>query len=262
MNIVVCIKQVPDTASRIEVVDGRVKEETLTWVVNPYDEYAIEEALRIKEAHGEGKITLITVGPERAKEALKTALALGPDEAIICKDPAFEGSDSYGVATILSRALQKLDYDMVWCGWKGVDQDQGQVGIMLAELLGMPHVSFVVKLELSEDGTRAIAHREVEGGYETVETPLPAVFSAQKGLNEPRYASLRGIMAVKKKTILEWGAADLGLDPAQIGSAGARIETVEVIPPPQRQAGRIIEGAPEEAARELVRLLREEAKVV
>lgn len=259
MNIVVCLKQVPDTASKIVVKDGRVVEEGLTWVVNPYDEFAVEEALRMKEKHG-GKVTLVTVGPERARQALKDALALGADDGIHVTDPIFEGVGPYGVATILAAALQKIPYDLIWAGWKGVDLDQGQTAIILAEKLGLPHVSFVTKIDLAPDGKSATVQREVEGGKEVIQTPLPAVFTAQKGLNEPRYASLKGIMAVKKKVIPEWTAVDLGLSPDSIG--GRKVETVEVVPPPERAAGRIIPGTPEEAVKELVRLLHEEAKVI
>lgn len=270
MNIVVCIKQVPDTASKIQVSAGQVDETGLTWVTNPYDEYAVEEALRIKEKLG-GTVTLVTVGPERAREALKAELARGADEGIHLKDPAFDGSDAFATAKILAAALKKLPYsgrygnlpyDMVWCGWKGVDYDQAQTAIYLAEMLDLPHVSFVVKLDVAPDGKSAVAEREVEGAREVVETSLPAVFTAQKGLNEPRYASLKGIMAVKKKVIPEWGLAQLGLSPEEVGAKGSATEIVDVTLPPARQAGRIVPGAPAEAARELVRLLREEAKVI
>ena len=262
MNIVVCIKQVPDTASTIEVKEGKVVEDELAWVVNPYDEYATEEALRIKERFGEGKVTLITMGPERAKDALKAELAKGADDAIHLTDPAFEGSGPYATANILAQALQKVDYDLILCGWKGVDHDDGQTAIILAEMLNLPHVSFVVKLDIAEDGGKAVAQRQVEGAKEIVETSLPAIFTAQKGLNEPRYASLRGIMSVKKKTIAEWGAEALGLDPSSVGQEGSLTEVVEVVPPPERPPGRVIPGETEEAVRELVRLLREEAKVI
>jgi electron transfer flavoprotein beta subunit len=262
MNIAVCIKQVPDTASRIEVKEGRVVEEGLAWVVNPYDEYATEEALRIKERFGEGKVTLITMGPERARGALTAELAKGADEAIHLTDPAFEGSDPYATARILAQTLQRVGYDLILCGWKGVDHDEGQTAIILAEMLDLPHVSFVVKLDIAEDGSKAVAHRQVEGATEVVETPLPAVFTAQKGLNEPRYASLRGIMSVKKKSIAEWGAEDLGLDPGSVGPEGSLTEIVEVVPPPERPPGRVIPGEPEASVKELVRRLREEAKVI
>ncbi len=206
MNIVICVKQVPDTETKIKVKDGQVDHTETKYVVNPYDEYAIEEGLRIKERLGEGKITLITVGPERAKDALKSGLAVGADEAIHLVDEAFEGSDTYATALVLSGALEKIDYDIIFCGKQGVDEDHAQVGIALAELLDIPHVSVVTKLEIAEDRKAAVAHREVEGGHEVVETPLPAVVTAQKGLNEPRYASIKGIMAVKKKIIPEWSA--------------------------------------------------------
>lgn len=259
MDIIVLVKQVPDTASRIQdrVKDGRVDLEGVTWVVNPYDEYAVEEALRLRERHG-GSVTLVALGPERVAAALKDMLALGADEAVQLWDPAFADLGPRATAQILAAALTKLPHDMVWAGWKGVDADQGLVPICLAHALGVPHVSFVVGVEV-EDG-RATVRREVEGGKEVVQTPLPAVFSAQKGLNEVRYASLKGIMAVKRKEIPTWDAAALGIDPGGLAAHG--VETVEVLRPPDRAAGRIIEGPPDEAARELVRLLADEAKVL
>jgi electron transfer flavoprotein beta subunit len=257
MKIVVCIKQVPDTALKIEVRGGKIVEDGLQWVTNPYDEYAVEEALRLKEKHG-GTVTLVTVGPARAKDALKAELARGADQAIHCIDPAFDGLDSYGVAQVLAAAVRKIGFDIIWGGWKGVDMDAGLTATYLAELLGVPHVSFVTRFEL-KDG-HAICEREVEGGREVVEASLPAVLTAQKGLNEPRYASLKGIMAVKKKVIPEWKASDLGLYPGQLSRNS--VEVVEFVPSPERKAGRIISGTPEEAARELARLLRTEAKVI
>lgn len=262
MNIVVCVKQVPDTAAQIKVKEGQIDREGIQYVVNPYDEYAVEEALRIKDKFSEGKVTLVTCGPERAKEAIKSGLAMGGDEGAHLWDEAFAGSDPYAIASILAKALEKIDYDLILCGWKGVDEDHGQVGITLAELLNIPHVSFVVKLDIADDGSKAVAEKEIEGGHEIVETTLPAVISAQKGLNEPRYASLKGIMSVKKKTIHEWGIEELGIDPATVGEGAAKIKMVDVQLPPARQPGRIIPGEPTEAARKLVRLLREEAKVV
>lgn len=262
MNIVVCVKQVPDTAAKIQerVTDGQIDLEGVEWVVNPYDEYAVEEALRLKEAHG-GQVTLITLGPDRALQALKDMLALGADEGIHIKDPALEGIGRRGVARALAAAIHKVgDVDMVWTGWKGVDEDHGLVPAYLAEELGWPHLSFVVKVDVDPDAGRVTVEREIEGGKEVLEAPLPAVLSAQKGLNEVRYASLKGIMAVKKKTIPQWTAADLGLDASEL--RGPEVELVHVDPPPQRPSGRILEGTPEEAATELVRLLREEAKVI
>jgi electron transfer flavoprotein beta subunit len=261
MDIVVLIKQVPDTASRIQdrVKDGAIDLEGVTWIVSPYDEYAVEEALRIKEAKG-GTVTLLSVGPERSASALKDMLALGADEAIHIQDAAFEGLGPRALAAVLAAAIGKLPQapDMVWAGWMAADQDQGLLPIYLASALDMPHVSFVTSIEVGEGS--ATARREIEGGKEVVEVDLPAVFSAQKGLNEVRYASLKGIMAVKRKQIPVWDAAELGIDVAALGSGG--LTDVNISTPPERGAGRIIEGEPEDAARELVRLLHEEAKVI
>lgn len=259
MDIVVLIKQVPDTATRIQdrVKDGQIDLEGVTWVTNPYDEFAVEEALQLKERLG-GTVTLVTMGPERAESALKDMLALGADEAVHLLDPAFEGLGPRGTAQVLAAAVRKLPHDMVWTGWKGVDADLGLVPIYLAHELGYPHVSFVSDFEV--EGDRATAKRDVEGAKEVLEATLPAVFTAQKGLNEVRYASLKGIMAVKRKQIPVWDAAELGLDPSAL--PGAAVATVSIERPPEREAGRVLDGTPQEAAAELVRLLHEEAKVI
>ncbi len=258
MNAIICMKQVPDTETRFQVRDGTIVEEGIQYVVNPYDEYAIEECLLKKEAAGEGKVTVICVGPDRAREAILQALALGCDEAIHLNDPAFEGGDAFTAATVLAAAVNKVgEYDFVFAGKQGVDNDNAQVGILLAEMLDLPHVSVITKLDVT-DG-QATAQREVEGGKQVVETPLPAVFTAQKGLNEPRYPSFRGIRQAKRKPYTTWTAADLGLDPATLE---AKSEWVSVTLPPERGGGKVIEGEPAEAAKELVRLLREEAKVI
>jgi len=263
MNIVVCVKQVPDTASKVRVKNGKIDKEGLECVVNPYDEYAIEEALLIKERLGEGKVTITTVGPESAKDALKSGLALGADEAIHLIDDAFEGSDPYSTALLLAKALEKIDYDIIFCGKQGVDEDHAQVGIALAELLDLPHISVIVKLDISEDKKSAIVHREVEGGNEVIETTLPALFTAQKGLNEPRYPSLKGIMAVKKKTIVEWDAQELGVSPQEVGREAAKIKMVEAMTPPGREAGQVLQGEePGEMAKKVAHLLRDEAKIL
>ncbi len=264
MNSIVCIKQVPDTEIRIEIEDGRVVEERLQYVINPYDEYALEEALRLREKFGEGRVTVLTLGPERAREAIMQALAVGADEAIHLADEAFQGGDAYATAKALAEAIVRLDleYDIILCGKQGVDHDNAQVGIALAEMLNLPHVSVVTGLEVAADKSKATARREVEEGKEVVETPLPAVITAQKGLNEPRYPTFTGIRAARKKPIHRKTAAELGIDPKVVGAAGAKLEIVSLSSPPERSAGRIIPGSPVEACRELVRLLREEAKVV
>ncbi len=262
MNIVICVKQVPDTETKIKIKSGQVDHTETKYVVNPYDEYAIEEGLRIKERLGAGKITLITVGPERVKDALKSGLAVGADEAIHLIDEAFEGSDPYGTALVLSRALQQMKYDIIFCGKQGVDEDHAQVGIALAELLDIPHVSVVTKLEIAEDAKSAIAHREVEGAHEVVETSLPAVITAQKGLNEPRYASIKGIMAVKKKVIPEWSAEEIGVDSDEVGPERTKIRFVEVSLPRERASGKVFDEDPVQDAIKVAHLLRDEAKIL
>ena len=262
MNILVFVKQVPDTETRIQLKDGVVDTASVKWIANPYDEFAIEEALRIRERLGQGKVTVLSLGPDRVKEAIKYALSLGADEGVHVQGDGVALWDPLAVATVLAAAARKLGFDLILTGKQGVDYDWSQAGIILAELLDLPHVSVVVNLEVNPAVKRGTAKREVEGGAELVEFELPAVITAQKGLNEPRYASLKGIMAVKKKVIPEWTLSDLGVDPAAVGESAASVRFVEFSLPPPRQAGRILEGEPKDTARELVRILHEEAKVL
>ena len=258
MNIVVCLKQVPDTETKVQIADGiSLKPEGVTFIPNPYDEYAIEEALRIKEAQGDGSVTLMTLaGPHgKPQEALRTGLAMGADKAVLLSDDAFLGMDALATAKVLAAAIQKVGFDLVICGKQAIDLDQHQIPARLAEALDVPQALVVTKLEIA-DG-KATAHRQIEGGAQVIEIPLPAVISAQKGLNEPRYASLKGIMQAKKKPMDTWGLSDLGdVDVA------SKSEVVGMRTPPDRPEGRMIEGEPEEQVKELVRLLREEAKVI
>ena len=262
MNIVVFVKQVPDTETRIQVKDGAVDLSSVKWIVNPYDEFAIEEALRTRERLGAGKVTVVSLGPERVKEAIKYGLSLGADEGVWVKGDGVALNDPLAVGTVLAAAASKLGYDLILTGKQGVDHDWAQAGIILAELLNLPHVSVVVSLTLDPAAKTGTAKREVEGGLEEVAFELPAVLTAQKGLNEPRYASLKGIMAVKKKVIAEWTLADLGVDAASVGADAAAIRILDVAMPPPRAAGMILEGEPADTARELVRLLHVEAKVI
>jgi electron transfer flavoprotein beta subunit len=262
MNSIVCLKEVPDTEARIEVRGGKVIEEGIQYVVNPYDEFALEEALKWQEQLG-GTVRLVCLGPERARESVLKGLAMGADEVYHLSDPAFLGGDAFATARALAAAIQKLGgYDAVFCGKQGVDEDNAAVGIMLAELLDLPHVSVVTRLEIAADGKSARAEREIEGGREVVETSLPAVITAQKGLNEPRYPSFRGIRQARTKPYTLWSVADVGLDTSSVGVPGAMAQVVDILPPPERPAGRVIPGEPADAAREVVRLLREEAKVI
>jgi len=262
MNSIVLLKEVPDTETRIEVRGGAVVEEGIQYVVNPYDEFALEEALKWQEQHG-GKVTLLSLGPERARESILKGLAMGADEVYHLSAPEFQDGDAYATARALAAAVQKLgDYDAIFCGKQAVDDDNHAVGVMVAELLDLPHVSVISKLDLNPDARTGRAERDIEGGKEVVEFPLPAVVTAQKGLNEPRYPSFRGIRQARSKPFNEWTLADVGLDAGDVGAAGSRLEVVDILPPPERAPGRIVPGEPAEAAKEVVRLLRVEAKVI
>jgi electron transfer flavoprotein beta subunit len=258
LKIAVCVKQVPDTETRVRIApDGKgIVETDVNWVVSPYDEFAIEEALKIKEAKG-GEVVLVSVGPDRVQSALRNGLAMGADAALHLKDAAFEGLDPLGTARVLAAAIKGLGADLIFTGQQGVGGDHSQVPGLLAELLDLPQVTMAVKVELAEGSARV--EREVEGAHEVWETSLPAVISAQKGLNEPRYASLKGIMAAKKKPIDVKDAAALGLDPTAL-AARAVVTSLEL--PPARQAVRMIEGDADTQVKELLRLLHEEAKVI
>ena len=261
MNSFVAIAYVPDTETKIKIgADGKsIDEADVKWIVSPYDEFALEEALKTKEAKGAGTVTVASVGPERAKTGLRECLARGADEAIWVDAGGTGFLDALGVAKALAAAAKGGSYDFYWFGQKGVGYDESLVGPMFAELLGVPHVGSIIQLEVGEG--KITAHREIEGAHEVVECTLPAVLTAQKGLNEPRYASLKGIMAAKKKPIAEKKLAELGVpeaDPAQAKTRWRRLEL-----PPARQACKMIPGDdPAAAGKELVRLLREEAKVI
>lgn len=264
MNIVVCIKQVPDTESQIKIASDAksIVTDDIKWVMNPYDEFGVEEALRLKEKFG-GEVTVVGLGPKRVTESLRTALAMGADKGVLISDEALEGSDSLAVAKALAAAIKDLEYDLIFTGQRGIDDDMGVVGAALAEMLGIPQISLAVKIEMAEDGKSLKAHRPVEGQTLVIETQLPVLITAQKGLNEPRYASLPGIMKAKKKPLEEKTAADLGLEAGEIGEVGRKIKILEMTPPPAREAGKIVAGeTPQEKAAELARLLHEEAKVI
>jgi electron transfer flavoprotein beta subunit len=259
MKIVVCVKQVPDTETRVQIApEGNgIVESDVNWIVSPYDEFAIEEALKIKEAK-EGEVVLVTVGPDRAQSALRTGLAMGADSAVHVKDASLDAADATATARALAGAIKTLaPYDLVLCGQQGVGGDNSQVPGLLAEMLDLPQVTVAVKMDVQEG--KAIVEREIEGARETWETALPAVISAQKGLNEPRYASLKGIMAAKKKPIQALDAAGVGLDAA---AAAAKVKVTAMELPPPRPDVKMIEGDPDAQAKELIRLLNEEAKVI
>ena len=264
MNIIVCLKQVPDTEAQIRVApDGKaIVTQDIKWVMNPYDEYGVEEALRLREKFG-GEVTVVGLGPKRVTESIRTALAMGADKGVLISDDALEGSDGLATAKALAAAIKDLEYDLIFTGQRGVDDDMGVVGAALAEGLGIPNLSVIVKVEVAEDGKSVTVQRPIEGQVLIIESSLPAVITAQKGLNEPRYASLPGIMKAKKKPLEEKTLADLGLDPAEFGEGGRKVKIIQLTPPPERQAGKIVEGeTPEEKASGLAKLLHEEAKVI
>lgn len=251
---VVCIKQVADTETRVKVAaDGRTLDPAgVTWILNPYDEFALEQALRIREAAGQGEVVVLTLGGPGVQTTLRNALAMGADRAIHLRTDAVQ-PDSLQVARALAAELKGLDARLLWFGKQAVDDDAAQVAPMVAELLGHPCVTVVAAIELPQglEGAQAVVEREVEGGREVVEVTLPAVLAAEKGLNEPRYASLKGIMTAKKKPIEE----------KPVTLAPPALETLSLALPAPRAPGRII-GQGVEAVPELVRVLREEAKVI
>ena len=264
MNIIVCLKQVPDTETQIKVgSDGKsIVTDDIKWVMNPYDEYGVEEALRIKEKFG-GEVTVVGLGPKRVTESIRTALAMGADKGMLISDEALEGSDSLAVAKALAAAIKELDYDLIFSGQRGVDDDMGVVGANIAELLDIPQLSVIDKVEVAEDGKSVKVNRPIEGSILVIESPLPALITAQKGLNEPRYASLPGIMKAKKKPFDEKTLSDLGLDAAEFGEGARKVKVLEITPPPAREAGKIVEGeTPQEKAAGLAKLLHDEAKVI
>jgi electron transfer flavoprotein beta subunit len=250
VNIVACVKQVPDTEAQIKVKpDGSgIEEGGIKWVMNPYDEFGVEEALKLKEKTG-------GVGPPRAMETIRTALAMGADKGIHICDPALDGADGYTTASALAAAIKGIPHDIIFCGQRAIDDDSAQVGAILAELLGIPQITVVTKFEFTDGTVKVI--RPIEGAQLLIECPLPCLVTAQKGLNEPRYASLPGIMKAKKKPVDVKDAASLGV------SAERKLRVVRFVPPPARAAGKIICGDdPAVKATELARLLREEAKVI
>ncbi|MFA5794433.1 MAG: electron transfer flavoprotein subunit beta/FixA family protein [Candidatus Brocadiia bacterium] len=252
MNVIVCIKRVPSTETNVRVApDGKSLDTTgVEYILSPFDEIALEEGLRIKEKLGAGEVTVITVGPAESATTLRTCLAMGADKAVLLKTPAQFMTDPFIVASALANQIKQMPYNIILAGKQAVDDDNAQVPSILAQLLNIPFASLVIKLEPA--GAKATANREIEGGSEVLEVTLPAVFTAQKGLNEPRYPSLKGIMSAKKKPLEE---KDAGI------SAQPALEVIKMEYPPSRPAGRIV-GKGAEAVPELVKLLNEEAKVI
>lgn len=257
MHIVVLVKQVPEIALiKVNEAENKVELPQGPGTVNPFDEYAVEEALRIKEKNG-GTVSVISVGSDRAESALRACLALGVDEAYLLSDEVFEGSDQQAIARILAAGLGKLDsYNLILAGKQAIDSDAAQVPSALAALLDLPQSMFVKSVE-SIDDTTTVIQRATEDGYDVVELTLPAVLSVVKEINEPRLPSLKGKMAAKKKTITKWSAADVGLDGSGVG-ANSATKTTKVSPPPPRPSGEMVAGeTPEKIANNLFDKLRD-----
>lgn len=261
MEIIVLLKRVPDTEAKILINsegDG-IREEGIKYIINPYDEYGIEEGLQLKEkAGGDSTVTVVCSGPEESTEVIRTALAMGADKAIHICDPALEEADPESAASVLAKVIEDNGYDIIFCGKQGIDYDRGQTQSYLAEILDIPQVNVVTGFEINEDNSRIILERRIEGGNEKVESGLPALISCEKGLNEPRYASLPGIMKAKKKEIKK-----LDLQGAGGESPKSDISIINWFPLPKSGECKIVEGEEtEDKVKELTRLLREEAKVI
>ncbi len=261
MKILVGIKHVPDTETKIKVAPDGVSLDPagVKWIPSPYDEYAVEAALQIREARGDGEVVLVCAGPEEATATLRQGLAMGADRAVLIRDPRFDRADGLTRARALAAVAKAEPFDLVLLGKQGVGTDESQTAPMLAELLDLPHVTAVSKLELGDGAFTA--HREIEGATEVIEGSLPAVLSIDKGINEPRYASLKGIMQAKKKPVDVKAPVDVGIEDAAFeGDAKVAWSAMEL--PPPRTGGRLLEGDVDTQVQELVRALREEEKVI
>ncbi len=258
MNIIVCIKQVPETTEvRINPETNTLIREGVKSIINPFDMYAIEEGIRLKEKCG-GKVTVLTMGPPQADGALREAISMGADEGVLVCDRAFAGSDTWATSYTLAGAIKKLGaFDLIICGKQASDGDTAQVGPGISTHLNIPQVTYVKKVEEIKDGAMRV-ERMLEEGYEIIETPLPALLTVVKEINEPRIPSLKGMMKSKSAKIITYGQKDLDLDPQNIGLCGSPTQVVKIFTPPQRTGGQILAGEVDEIAKQLVELLKDE----
>lgn len=279
MKILVLVSQTQDTEAKIQVSSEGDSIDTvgMKWIMNPYDEFAVEEAIQTKEKHG-GEVVIISIGPDRVLETIRQALAMGADSAVHIKGEGFAETDSFTVGKVIGGEIKKLgDFDIIFTGMKIIDEESGQVGVQVAEELGIPHVSLVSKvIEVDPEGKKVVCQKEIDGGHVTVEVPLPCLITCPDAMNEPRYASLPGIMKAKKKPLTVVNAEDLnlgelGLTPEALGKNGARVKTTQIKVPQIERKLTIIKGSDEpmvkgaeveRSAEELIKLLREEAKVI
>jgi electron transfer flavoprotein beta subunit len=257
LNMVVCAKRVPETAEtelRIEDDGGSIREESLVFDINEWDNYALEEALRLREEH-EGTVTVVTLGPEASEEMIRSCVAKGADETILLSDPALQGGDAVAVARVLAAAVRRLDYDLVLTGTQASDDGWGQVGPLVAHLLEIPCATLVTQVEVEDD--IVLVRRELEEELqEEVEMPLPALLAVQTGINEPRYASVRGIRKALKHEIEKPDLSALDLDESDVGAAGSRSRVLKLFHPPRGEKAVMLEGTPSQCASELLGILR------
>ncbi|MFA6320854.1 MAG: electron transfer flavoprotein subunit beta/FixA family protein [Candidatus Omnitrophota bacterium] len=257
MNIIVCIKQVPNTTDvKIDPVTNTLIRDGVESVINPFDTYAIEEAVRLKERFG-GKVTVVTMGPLQAENALKEAISLGCDEAILVSDRKFAGSDTWATSYTLSCAIKKIGaYDVVICGKQASDGDTAQVGPGISTHLDIPQVTYVKKIE-DISANKAKVERMTEEGYDIVETPLPCLFTVVKEINTPRIPSLKGMMKAKSAKITKWTAEDIKAEPKSLGLEGSPTRVVKIFTPPARKGGEMLSGDTADVAKELGELLKD-----
>ncbi|UAL51239.1 MULTISPECIES: electron transfer flavoprotein subunit beta/FixA family protein [Metabacillus] len=257
MNIYVIMKKTFDTEEKITLQNGKINEDGAEFIINPYDEYAIEEAIQIRDANS-GEVTIVTIGGEESEKELRTALAMGCDKAVLINtEDDLEDGDQFTTSKILAEYFKDKDADLILGGNVAIDGGSGQVGPRLAELLNIPYVTTITKLEI--DGNKATVVRDVEGDSEVIETTLPLLVTAQQGLNEPRYPSLPGIMKAKKKPLEELELDDLDLEEDDVEP---KTKTIEIYMPPKKEAGKVLQGDLDAQVKELVSLLRNEAKVI
>ncbi|MCP4682613.1 MAG: electron transfer flavoprotein subunit beta/FixA family protein [Desulfobacterales bacterium] len=270
MKIAVCMKQTPSTEAAIKIAGNGIDDRGFKWIMNPYDEFAVEAGVQLKEKFG-GDTYVITMGPDSAIPNMRTAMAMGIDKAIHLNDPTFKGSDATGEAKALAAVIKELNPDIILCGKQAIDWDMAQVPSMIAELLDLPQCTGCINIKILDDTNKALVKRKIEGAEETYEINLPAVISFDKGLvvqdgepiQEARYASLPGIMKAKKKEIKTVGLAETGLSTDDVGDAGAMIKITGYEPLTEKQAGRIFKDQETDVmVREVVMLLREEAKII
>jgi electron transfer flavoprotein beta subunit len=259
MNFLVCLKQTFDTEEKIVLKNGEISEEAVEFIINPYDEYAVEEAIRLKELHG-GEITILTIGPDRAEQALRSALAMGADKAILVETEDLEDElDEHSISQLIHAAIQEQEdeYDLILCGYMAVDDGSAQVGPRLAQYLQIPHVSTITKITIA--GNEVSLEKDIEGDVEHIQTHLPLLVTTQQGLNDPRYPTIPGIMKAKRKPLTRFEIDDLSISEQAISAKTAQ---KEVFLPPQKQAGQILKGSIEEQVTSLVEKLHKDAKVI